>query len=198
MPEEGSYIIKSAAVQVVTRELYKAGISANQIGALPKDKQLYLSSLGTPVFADITVDPFNYTVDGVTYNVPGLKTYKCIIRVTKAKNIIQTPVQGLKGAVKEYITDGDDLIYIEGTLTSQNGIFPYNDLQDLNKLIDAPVSFKITNKWLQTLGIDTIVINGAEINQERGGQAYQNFQLYCSSDIPVELNLISSSNTTSG
>lgn len=192
------YIIRGIGLQVVDQSLYKAGIDAVMLKQDPagRDKPLYNSQLGTPVFGDFTVDPFNYTTDGVTFFVPGVKLYTIIIEVTKGKNIVTTPIQGLKGTVKEYISDGDDIVIISGIIAGQNGIFPYKEVNDLNKLVEAPVAFKVISRWLQNLNIDSLVINGADIPQMPGGYSYQEFKLYCVSDIPIELNIISPSNTT--
>lgn len=195
----GVYIIQGLGVQAASTQQYKAGIEANQrqkLGIIQMDKPLYNSKLGTPVFSDLVVDPFNYTIDGVTYYVPGIKTYDIILVTSGNKNIVKTTIQGLNGDVKEYVNTGPDTIVIEGVITGNNGVYPYNEVSDLKKLIDAPVAFKVTSRFLQTLNIDTLVIEGYELPQIKGGYSYQNFKLYCVTDIPVELNIISSSNTT--
>lgn len=194
----GEYNIIGVGVGLVTKQIYKAGIAANQAkgSGQPLDKKLYNSELGTPVMTDLTVDPFNYTIDGVTYYVPGIKLYKMLIQTSGNKSIVKTPIQGLDGTVKEYISSGDNTVIIEGCLTGSNGRYPYNEVNDLNKLIDAPVAFKVTSKYLQNLGIDTLVIESFDIPMQGGYYSQQDFKLYCVTDIPVELYIVSSSNTT--
>lgn len=192
------YIIQGVGITVGQTLLYSNGVAQAQLKQNPagRDKALYNSTLGTPVYGDFTVDPFNYTVDGVTYYVPGVKLYALTCEAAGSKNIIRTPIQGLGGTVKEYISSGDDQILIQGTIAGQNGIYPYSDVNDLKKLIDAPVAFKAVNKWLQNLGIDTLVITGYEIPQLAGNYSFQDFRIFCESDFPVELNIVSSSNTS--
>lgn len=191
------YITQGAIINAATTEQYRSGITASELRRdKAPDPKLYNSKLGTPVLADITVPAFEYTVDGITYYVPEFKSYECLISVNSSKNIVKTVIQGLKGTVKEYISDGDDMVVIDGIITGQNGNYPFEAVQDLKKLVAAPVAFKITSRYLQNLDIDTLVIEGSEINQEEGGYSYQKFKLYCVTDIPIELNIISSSNTT--
>lgn len=194
----GNYIIRGEAIKLGQKLVYKSGIDAVQAQGDPagRDQELYKSKLGTPVFQDITVDPFSYTVDGVTYFVPGVKLETFLITVSSQKNIILTPIQGLNNTVKEYISSNDDQILIAGTITGQNGIYPINAVNDLKQLLAAPVSFKVTNRYLQNLGIETIAITGYNLPQEEGGYSYQYFEITAISDVPVELKIVSSSNTT--
>ena len=201
MAGDVKYIINGIAAGVVERTLYKAGVSALETEALRtnpagRDKSLYQSALGTPVFADFTVEAFQYTVDGVTFFVPGIKLATLIIEVTKQKNIVKTIIQGSTGSVNEYISTMDDVVVISGVITGSNGIYPYNEVSDLNKLIQAPVAFKVISRWLQNLNIDNLIIVSADIPQREGGYSFQDFRLYCENDIPIELNIISASNTT--
>jgi hypothetical protein len=201
MAVETTYIINGLVANVVERTLYKAGVDALETKALAinpagRDKSLYQSALGTPVYADFTVEPFQYTTNGVTFFVPGIKLATLIIEVTKQKNIVKTIIQGSKGSVNEYIGTLDDVVVISGVIAGSNGIYPYNEVSDLNKLLEAPVAFKVVSRWLQNLNIDNLIIVGADIPQREGGYSYQDFRIYCETDVPIELNIISASNTT--
>jgi hypothetical protein len=189
------YIIKGVTTKIVTTGLYAAGIQIAQKGVV-RDKPLYTSKIGTPVYSDLTIDEFTYTVNGQTFIVPKLQLYTMILTTSGAKNIVKTPIQGLKGTIKEYISDGDDVVIIEGTITGKNGIYPYQEVADLKALINAPVAFKVVSRFLQNLDIDTLVIETYDLPQMEGGYSYQKFKLYCVTDIPVELNIVSESNTT--
>jgi hypothetical protein len=128
--------------------------------------------------------------------VPEIKIATLIIEVTKQKNIVKTIIQGSTGSVNEYISTMDDVVVISGVIAGSNGIYPYNEVSDLNKLIQAPVAFKVISRWLQNLNIDNLIIVSADIPQREGGYSFQDFRLYCENDIPIELNIISASNTT--
>ena len=193
------YIIAGAATSKVRDLTYLAGINASQLaaGAQSPDKELYKSKLNTSVVSDLTVPAFQYTdpITGTVYDVPELKIYDVLIKTTALKVIIKTYITGLSGSVKEYITSGDNDVVLEGRITGQNGVYPYDEVNALNKLSDAPVAFKVVSSFLQNLDIDSLVCNSIEMNQDEGGYSYQKFTMYCSTDIPVELNIISSSNT---
>lgn len=194
------YVAFSAGVDQASRAIYRAGVANNQTikGAIDKDKELYKSGIGTSVYSDLTIPAFSYTdpVSGVTYDVPEIQMYSMRISVNMNKNIVKTPIVGLQGGtVKEYCSDGDDSVIIEGEITGQNGVYPALEVNELKKLCRAPVAFNVVSTFLQNLDIDTLVIEYADIPQKAGGYSFQDFKLYCISDIPIELNLISSSNT---
>lgn len=194
------YVGRGLALQVLSTGVYAVGINANQVrrGARPTDKKLYNSELGTPVITDISFPAFSWTdpVTGFVTDVPEFRSPSCLITVNLQKVIVKTPIQGLGGTVKEYIYTGDSNITIEGVITNQSGIHPFDAVNALKKLIDAPIAISVVSRYLQNLDIETLVIESAEIGQEEGGYSYQKFKLYCVTDIPVELNIISSSNTS--
>ena len=193
------YTIVNAASQAISRSVYAAGININQsIKGVPlRDKPLYLSKIGTGVYADLTMPSFTWTdfVTGDVFTVPEIKMYSMLIKTQHNKVIVKTYITGLNGSVKEYITTGDSQLVIEGVITGANGTYPSEEVSALNQLVTAPVAFKVVSSFLQNLDIDTVVIDSADINQEEGSQSYQKFTLYCSSDIPVELNIVAPSNT---
>ena len=195
------YVAKGLAVNIGSRLIYKSGVETNQLikQATPKDAALYKSGLGTDITANITIPAFSYTdaVSGFVTDIPEIVFDNFLISTTAQKVIVKTYIQGLPGTVKEYITNGDNQVIIEGVIAGQNGVYPYDVVNALNKLSDVPVAFRIVSRYLQNLDIDTIVIESSEINQDEGGYSFQKFKLYCITDIPVELNIISSSNTTS-
>jgi hypothetical protein len=172
------YIIKGALVSVLQTRIYKAGIDFAD-RKKQSDKPLYNSALGTPVYCDLTVEEFTYTVDKVSYTVPKIQIYDLLIDVSSSKNIVKTPIQGLNG-----------------TITGQNNQYPFEAVKNLDKLCSAPVAFKVNSRYLQNLDIDTIVIESIKWGQTEGGYSYQEFEISCCTDFPVELNLISSESNT--
>ena len=189
------YVIQGAAVSILQTKVYKAGIDFADRNKI-SDKALYNSKLGTPIYTDLTIQEFTYTIDKVSFTVPTLKLYDILVDVSSSKNIVKTPIQGLNGTVKEYISDGDSDIVIKGRVTGQNGQYPFEDVKNLDKLVSAPIAFKVNSRYLQNLNIDTIVIESIKWGQKEGGYAYQEFEINCCTDFPIELNLISESNTT--
>jgi len=198
--QDTKYIVKGVATKVVTTELYKAGVNAAQQrgGGFNPDKELYKSSLGTSVMQDITFPSFEYTIDNVSFTVPEIKLYSMTLIVDMDKNIVKTPLQGLNGTIKEYISDNDDMVTMKGQISGKNGAHPFQLVNDLKKLIKSPVAVKVINKFLQNLDIDTLVIERVHLPQEEGGYSYQDFEITFSTDFPIELNIVSASNTTTG
>ncbi len=148
--------------------------------------------------ADITFPAFEYTIDQVSYSVPEVKLYTMILVVDGTKNIVKTPIQGLNGTIKEYISDSDDVVVMKGKINGKNGVHPFDQVKALHKLLKAPVAVKVISKWLQNLDIDTLVVESFHLPQEEGGYSYQSFEITFSTDFPIELNIVSASNTNTG
>lgn len=204
-------IIKSYALEKVrvlnasNKNPYKGNIEENTAA----DKQLYLSYLGTPVLTDLTlgltadnkVSPWAYTVkNGPYYNANIInytdaqgnnKQYKAmsfttvLITVDQTKNIVKTQIQGMDGAVKEYIGMDDYIITINGIIPGQNGHYPAEEVRNLNNLCSAPVAIPVVGTYLQNLDIDYIVINRFSLKQTEGSYSQQPFTInaYSAKDI---------------
>ncbi len=191
------YIVKGIATKVLSTEIYRAGVEAANLrgGGVERDKPLYKSKLGTGVMADITFPAFDYTIDDVTFSVPEVKLYTMLLVVDSGKNIVKTPIQGLNGTIKEYISDADDSVTMKGKIVGRNGVHPFEEVKALHKLLKAPVAVKVISKWLQNLDIDTLVVESFNVPQEEGRYSYQSFEITFSTDFPIELNIVSASNT---
>jgi hypothetical protein len=166
-------------------------------GAVQIDPELYKSSLGTPVFSDITFgDKVNQANNQWTDNAGKLHSfepmtfYSVLMSVTIPKKIVRTEIQGRDGSVKEYIGQGDYSVSVNGIICGSNGHYPIDEVKALKKIIDAPIPIVVTSWYLQNLDIDMLVIaDGAEISQDSGGYSYQQFSIPCISDIPIELKI---------
>lgn len=156
-----------------------------------RDKELYRSSLGTPVYTNITFQAGTYETNppGKTVSY-GPVTYEAVlITISQAKKIIRTDIQGRDGTVKEYIGLDDYQVTINGIITGPNGHHPKDEVADLKAILDAPVPIDVACTYLQTLGIDSLVVDTYEIGQQEGGYSYQTFSISCLSDVPQELRL---------
>lgn len=206
------YIVKGLATRVISTEIYKAGVAASNAkgGGATQDSPVKTdtsasngytdlrSNLNNKIYADLKVASFDYTIDGIQFVVPEINLASILITVNSAKNIIKTPIQGLNGTIKEYISDSDDSVTFKGRISGKNNVYPYKQVNDLHKLLSAPVAFKVICTFLQNLDIDTVIVETAVIPQEMGGYSYQDFEINCSTDFPIELNIVSASNTTTG
>jgi hypothetical protein len=157
------------------------------------DAKLYDSPIGTPVYADITLEGGSYT-DNITQrevNFPTLKFSSVILSVTFSARIVKTEIQGRNGTVKEYIGEDDPAVRIQGIITGWNGHYPAEEVSALNEWRKAPVAKAVTSTYLQNLGITNLVVENMEIPQVAGGYSYQTFSIDCIGDIPVELKITS-------
>ena len=179
-----------------------------------KDEPVGVSSLGTPVYSDLTLLGVEYTdnLTGKTVtlendryrsatNLPvagnnsgiGTAFYMNIetvlITVNRAARVIKTPIQGRDGTVKEYIGLDDANLTINGIITGRNGVYPFEEVARLRRWLEAPVSKGIVARWLGNLNIDNIVVEDYSIPQVEGGYSYQMFTINAISDLPVELKI---------
>lgn len=190
IPESVTIIAATAIKGNVPRSQAKA--ESFEIDNTPiQDQQLYSSSLGTPVFADLEILGGSYetNVPGVVKTFEAIKFEAVLITVNQAKVIIKTQIQGRDGTVKEYIGMDDYEISINGVITGTNGVRPVDKIAALKKVTDAPISLDVVSAYLQALGINQITIDNCYFDQPEGSYAYQTFSINATSDEPQELRL---------
>jgi hypothetical protein len=155
------------------------------------DKELYKSSLGTPVVADVTLKGGTYTDNnGRTITFADIVLATVLVNVSQSKRIILTEIQGRDGTVKEYIGLDDYNVSIDGILTGPNGHYPIEEVAIIREICKAPIPIQVVSRYLQNLDIFNLVIKDFSFDQEPGGYSKQNFSLQCLSDTPVELIII--------
>lgn len=177
-----------------------------------KDEAIGLSSLGTPIYTDLTLvgmkwknnltgqdeecpnDRFRTGNRSAVTNTPQqggfyMNIETVLMSIDQPINVIKTEIQGRSGTVKEYIGAGDSQITINGIITGRNGVYPKDEVNRLKKWLDAPVAKGIVAWWLDNLGISDIVIESYSIPQVQGGYSYQLFTINAISDAPVELKI---------
>ncbi len=179
-----TYNMKNVKVPIITNNPYEDRI--------PKttnvDKELYKSSLGTPVVADVTIKGNTYTDNnGRSITFKDIVLVTVLVSVSQSKNIILTDIQGADGTTKEYIGMGDYSISINGILTGGNGHYPTDEVAALKEVCKAPIPLVVVSRYLQNLDIYNIVIKDYDFEQTAGGYSQQNFSLNCLSDVPVEI-----------
>lgn len=192
-------LIVTTSAQLI-RAYNIAGITAKQPGGNPydgkidqtitRDKELYRSSLGTPVFTDLTLKGGTYTDNnGRSVTFEDMVFVTVLMFVSQGKNIVKTKIQGRNGTVKEYIGDDDYQVTINGIITGKNGSYPVDDVAKLKAICNAPIAFDVVSTYLQNLDVYSLVIESYAFDQQPGGYSQQNFTLNCISDQPVELQI---------
>jgi hypothetical protein len=155
------------------------------------DAKLYDSVLGTPVFADLTLNGGTYTdnITGRAVTYPTLTFDTVIMTVDFTARIVKTEIQGRNGTVKEYIGEDDAKVAIQGVIVGFNGHYPALEVAQLNEWRRAPVAKSVVSTFLQNLGIANLVVEECSLPQVAGGYSYQTFTIHCISDLPVELKI---------
>jgi hypothetical protein len=158
---------------------------------LAPDDKLRDSALGTPVYADLTLNGGTYTdnITGKVVSYPTVQYEAVIMTVDFAAKIIKTEIQGRDGTVKEYIGQDDAKVSVQGIICGWNGHYPAYDVSQLNAWRKAPCEKSVTSKFLQNLGIYTLVVEDCSLPQIAGGYSYQTFTMSLISDLPVELKI---------
>lgn len=104
------------------------------------------------------------------------------IRVTKQNTIIETPVTGRVGTVKEYIAAKDYEISIAGNIMVSTNSYPMLQAAAINEFLSSPESFEVANVYLENLNITNVVFKSGTFNQQ--GQTFINV-------LPFDFNFLS-------
>jgi hypothetical protein len=158
---------------------------------ITRDKPLYMSTLGTPVVSDITFKGRTYINNaGKSVTFADVRLETVLLVVSQSKKIELTEIAGRNGTVKEYISDGDYEVAVNGIITGPNGHHPAEEVRALKNMLDASVEIEVVSRYLQNLDIYNLVVKDYAFQQEAGGYAYQGFTINCLSDFPVELQIV--------
>lgn len=165
----------------------------------------YQSYLNTPVygsfiFGDLDKPNANNYVDqfGEKKSFTPLQFHECTFNISQTRNIITTTVQGFNGTVKEYVSDGDFQIAIDGVLSGvYNGKsfesstkYPVGLVNSLIRAIQIPSAIPVSNNILSSIfNINYVVVTSYSFPRNTAGMNYQRFQLNLISDRPVEIVL---------
>ena len=149
-----------------------------------------ITLLGTPLFDDITFPAGTYiNSEGGAVDYPELILLSVQLTTSAQKNIIETPVSGQNGTVKEYISTGDYQIMISGKITEFLNLFPADELdkfveiQNINEAI--PIDSKILNEFFNVFNI---VIKKITVASIPGSINELDINIDCVSDYDLDLN----------
>ncbi len=181
----GKYTLTGAGIGLLKTKVFKPL-------SVESDEATKTSYLGTPVFSNIEIKPFKWdTLDGQTIEIKnGISIDHCLISISQQKNIVTTPIAGLNGTVKEYISDGDFAIDIEGTISSKQNVYPETEVNELIQILKAQTNLTIISEFLNWFGISSTVVTNYDFPQTEGFRNVQEFKISLLSDNPVELEEI--------
>jgi hypothetical protein len=113
--------------------------------------------------------------------------------VTQTRNIVTTPINGLDGTVKEFISDGDYIIDCEAIIAF-NGInyIDYQFLQNIQNLLLVQDTIQIQSQIINTVfNVQNVVVKNYSFTQpEVGMRNIQSLKFSLLSDNPNSYNVI--------
>lgn len=153
---------------------------------------LSFSYLGTSVFSNLEITAGKYTnLDGEQISYEGLTIDTVLFDVSQSKNIVTTEIQGRNGTIKEYISDGDFSVNINGLIVSEDAnLYPEDGVSLLIDILKVQSTIPIVSRFLNDVfGITNVVVVGYSLPQMEGTPNTQPFSIQCLSNDPVELEI---------
>lgn len=148
-----------------------------------------ISKLGTPIYAPLTIKAGSYDTRTDTISFDEVVLENALVDISMSKNIVKTSIQGRKGTVKEYVSLGDYVVNISGSVLSENQKeYPEVEVKALEKILIAPIALQVVCEPLNRLGIYEIVIEGYNFPVKQGFVGTQVYSISAISDEPIELN----------
>lgn len=150
------------------------------------------SYLGTPVFSNLEFVGGSYkNLQGEQISYDDLRVDTVLFNVNQSRNIVTTQIQGRNGTIKEYISDGDFDIQINGILVNPDGNkYPTEDVQTLMDILKAQSTIGVASQFLNDVfGVTDVVVTSYSFPQPEGFQNMQPFSINCLSNDPIELQI---------
>lgn len=147
----------------------------------------------------ITGAPLRKLKNGIWYFMPVSFSHKgktwnfdeAVVSISGKKTIVETPMVGRKGSVKELISIDDYEIKLVAVLENANGDYPEQEVQDLVRLWEINEAIKmscaLTDYFLKE--DDSVVIKTIEPITVEAQEDMQAFNMTLVSDSPFELEL---------
>lgn len=182
------FIIRSLAIQELRKQAFNGvtpeGDDFNEI-----DPKTY-SALGNPVYSNLEFEPAVYSWKDNEFDFEGIVINTVLFTVNQTKNIVKTEIQGRRGTVKEYISDGDFQITVNGSIvSSEPKVYPREAVNRLKNLLEVPLPIQITSEFLNIFDISSVVVESYSFPQTRGVRNVQPFTIQLVSDEPLELQI---------
>lgn len=161
---------------------------------LPEDSRS--AQLGTRVVSDVFLghqDPgenfyLDYKQQQIEYDSILLQSVN--VQASRAKNIVETSIQGRSGTIKEFISSDDYDITITGVLVGEQYQFPQEAFDALMSVTDAEAVIPIENDFLDSLGVTDIVIEDKRVNRRQGFPNVVDFEIKAISESEQDLVII--------
>jgi hypothetical protein len=136
------------------------------------------SSLGTPVWGRLVIEPGTY-FDSLLgqQSYPQMTFDTVLFTITQTHNVVITPIQGRDNEVIEYIGRLSFRINCKGGIFGKNNNRPKSEIANFKTMINSNQPLIVqSNSFLSEWGISEIVILDKNIPQIAGGYNYQLFE----------------------
>jgi hypothetical protein len=168
------------------------GSTAFDNAELDNDGNRVVSYLGTPVFSNLEVPEGKYiNLQGEEISYEALRVDTVLFDVSQSRNIVTTEIQGRNGTIKEYISDGDFSVNINGLIVSQDAnVYPEDEVTRLVEILKVQDTVPIASRFLNDVfNITNVVVVGYSFPQPEGTPNTQPFSIQCLSNDPIELEI---------
>lgn len=197
-------VLQDAALSRLREGIMRATLSPKRPALNLPDYQSYLNTPvhGSFIFGNLDNPNANNYIDqfGETKSFTPLKFHECTFQISQQKNIITTTLQGYNGSIKEYVSDGDFVISIDGQLSGiynnttrsfkSSSLYPEDYVRSMVRAISVPSAIPVSNNILSTIfNVNFVVVTSFSFPRNTAGLNYQKFQLNLISDRPVEIVL---------
>ncbi len=125
------------------------------------------TKFGTPIFGMFVFEETEYTYLGTRYKTPRLELPVALVSVSKQNTIVETPLNGRDGTIKEYISTSDYNISLSAILAKQRR-YPNDLARIIDQISSAKTSVKISNALLNSLDVFNVVIKSYNVSQVQG------------------------------
>lgn len=107
---------------------------------------------------------------GKSESANDLKITEAVCSVSLAKNIVKTALVGLRGTVKEYISEGDyDIAISVGLVAVEDGKmvdkYPADGVEALRALLDHHEALYVDSPFLQLFNVTRLVVTDYSVEQ---------------------------------
>ena len=149
----------------------------------PSDDPIGTSYLGTPIYS-------NLILSDDAEELPDLVMDSILMIVTQFRNIVETPLAGRDGTVKEYISDGDFQVEIRGVIISPyKNQYPRDQVVLLKRYCSLKKEISVSSNFLDIFDITTAVVMSYDVGEKVGSRNEVPFTLRLLSDEPIEIKV---------
>lgn len=155
----------------------------------PREQGYGNGDLGLPIMSyfEFIAGAYTPAQGGEPVNYDGVKLTNVLVTITQTKNIVTTAINGRNGTVKEYVSDGDYVIQLTGSVVSPDNVYPTAAVRALRELMSVPAALEFSCPFLEQFDITNVVVTDFDFSETAGTRNMQAFTISLLSDEIIEL-----------